>query len=55
MPNPNEMARLAYEEYYDLIKKNTLAKSDKEVVLRRIRELEAELGIESNNYNSGKF
>ena len=54
--NPSEMARIE-EEYEYAVSKFILAKtkSAKETLLREIRQLEKQLGIENSNYNSSDF
>jgi hypothetical protein len=52
MPNPNELARLEDElDYLKAELEGYKVKSVKEQVLREIRTIERQLGIESKPYN----
>ena len=53
MPNPSELQRQLEENEAEI--KKYIPKGDKERILRRIRELERQLGVTPRNYNSEKF
>ena len=58
MPNnAGEIARELEEERYLLLQgmRRPISKNSKENYLRRIREIERELGIEGVNYNDERF
>lgn len=63
MPNPSEMQRVEEEALSEklAILRNQLShgmyrdKHTKETILRQIREVERELGVESSPYNSNSF
>lgn len=59
MPNPNELHRQSLAEYEDLCDKSHQlgrSKSEREQILRRIRQLERELDIEpAKGYNGAPF
>jgi hypothetical protein len=57
MPNPSTLAadlEAELAEQHELLR-NAKSKRGKGIILRRIREIEAELGIESQPYNSNGF
>jgi hypothetical protein len=57
MPNPSTLAadlEAELAEQHELLR-NAKSKRGKGIILRRIREIEAELGIESQPYNSNDF
>jgi hypothetical protein len=55
--NPSELARLEDEReyWYAKVKDKSLSKVSKQVALMNLRNIEARLGYEGDNYNTGNF
>lgn len=55
--NPSELARLEDERDYwrNNLKHHVGSRNSKEYILRQLRDVERQLGIESKQYNSNEF
>lgn len=55
--NPSELARLEdeREHWYEKVKDKSLSKAAKQVALLNLRNIEARLGYEGEDYNTGAF